>query len=154
MGGDTKRSRDEVDWRLTVPILEDWALMTVDGISFREWSVRDIMVSLRTLAFPAIIHIPWLAARISADNSKVGTRTEIFMSHTSWNDNDIAVAQFLRDTIFTTEADGGRAIVDTKDFVGGAVIVVKRINSISPGTFPVVSGKQTLKNGGGISALS
>lgn len=116
----------------------------------RQWDADNIFVCLRALFELAVIHIPILSERIGANYPEITTGRKILMRHPSGYDDHISGDYGLNDALLTAQLNFGFSLINTKNLVSCAVIVVVGINSISPGAAPLVGMQKVFNRRGGI----
>lgn len=81
------------------------------------------------------------AGRVGADNSEVGSGSEILVADSGGDEYGVACLHVDPGAVFASELDGGAAGETTENFVTVAVKVVVGKNSVNPALAPVVGVK-------------
>lgn len=114
------------------------ALVAEDGIRRRLGGSADGFGGAGALLRLAVTHIVGGPGRVAANHTEVVAGVEAFMGGTGREHGDVAGLQVNFDPVRSAELHAGRPGEDTQDLVGIAVIVVERIDAITPEPSPTV----------------
>src|SRR5207344_2329966 len=74
-------------WTRRAPKFSQRSIGTINRVHFWQCYSFNVPVGLWTFTRFAVIHVPVLSTGVSADHPKITTRTQIFVGHSS-RDND------------------------------------------------------------------
>ena len=128
---------------MLVPKFSGWPRISAKRISFWGSEGGDTGEDGVAGCSRAFAHVDVLAWGIAAYNKEVGAGKEAFMAHPDGDEDSVASFDFDFRAGLTTELDGGGTLEATKDFVGGAVVVVVSVDGGYPGSseFPWEFGR-------------
>jgi hypothetical protein len=125
---------------LSTPEFKERSVHTLHRISLWEGNSENSIISGRSLAAVTAQEIRTLANRITSDDVKVGTTSEILVPDAGWNDDHVSRFDVRTDPDRVAKANESMPSIDAQDFVRRTVVMRKRIDAIAPGGSPFVPG--------------
>jgi len=131
-------------------VLHQSAYHSENGISFRKRDMDYSSVCRRAFS-SAATQVRVLTEGIGANHPQIGCRFHIFVSNTGWYEDNVSRSYRSRESWFSAELESCGASVDAKNFVGGAMVVMKSVHTIAPAAAPAIVTEQSLECGSGLS---
>src|SRR5215469_12349938 len=128
------------------PDLPQRPVGAVDWVVIGNWQSCDRAIGFGPFAWLAAKQIPLASVGVGSDDSKIRARADVLMSHSGWNHDEISSAHLDIFALLAAKSQRCRAVIDAEHLVRGAVVVGKRIDTISPRIAPIVLSESALEH--------